>query len=159
MVDFFSPEITRGPKQLVWHFPSAKSKELSKQDHLSSKNILQGWRAGLPWWLSGKESACQCRRHGLDLWSGEDPTCLGATKSAGHSYWAHALEPRSCNYLAHTPQLVKPTGPRARASPTREVTTVRSLCITTRKWPHSPQLEKNLHGNRDPAQQKLSIFK
>ena len=23
---------------------------------------------GLPWWLSGKESACQCRRHGFDPW-------------------------------------------------------------------------------------------
>ena len=23
---------------------------------------------GLPWWLSGRESACQCRRHGLDPW-------------------------------------------------------------------------------------------
>ena len=22
----------------------------------------------LPWWVSGKESACQCRRHGFDLW-------------------------------------------------------------------------------------------
>ena len=22
----------------------------------------------LPWWLSGKEPACQCRRHGLDSW-------------------------------------------------------------------------------------------
>ena len=24
--------------------------------------------AGLPWWLSGKESACQCRRHGFSPW-------------------------------------------------------------------------------------------
>ena len=24
---------------------------------------------GLPWWLSGKESACQCRRHRFDSWS------------------------------------------------------------------------------------------
>ena len=24
--------------------------------------------AGLPWWLSGKESACQCRRHRFDPW-------------------------------------------------------------------------------------------
>ena len=24
---------------------------------------------GLSWWLSGKESACQCRRHGFDPWS------------------------------------------------------------------------------------------
>ena len=23
---------------------------------------------GLPWWLSGKESACQCRKPGFDLW-------------------------------------------------------------------------------------------
>ena len=23
---------------------------------------------GLPWWLSDKESACQCRRHGFDPW-------------------------------------------------------------------------------------------
>ena len=23
---------------------------------------------GLPWWLSGKESACQCMRHGFDPW-------------------------------------------------------------------------------------------
>ena len=25
---------------------------------------------GLPWWLSGEESAYQCRRHGFDPWSG-----------------------------------------------------------------------------------------
>ena len=24
-------------------------------------------------WLSGKESACQCRRHGFNLWSGKSP--------------------------------------------------------------------------------------
>ena len=30
-------------------------------------------RAGLPWWLSGKESACQCRRHGFSPWSGKIP--------------------------------------------------------------------------------------
>ena len=28
-----------------------------------SKQIL-----GLPWWLSGKESACQCKRPGFDPW-------------------------------------------------------------------------------------------
>ena len=28
---------------------------------------------GLPWWLSGKESTCQCRRRGFDPWSGEIP--------------------------------------------------------------------------------------
>ena len=28
---------------------------------------------GCPWWLSGKESACQCRSHGFDPWVGKIP--------------------------------------------------------------------------------------
>ena len=28
---------------------------------------------GLPWWLSSKESACQCRRHRFDPWDGKIP--------------------------------------------------------------------------------------
>ena len=32
---------------------------------------------GLPWWLSGKEFACQCRRHGFNLWSGKIPHAEG----------------------------------------------------------------------------------
>ena len=28
---------------------------------------------GLPWWLSGKDSACSCRRHGFDPWVGKIP--------------------------------------------------------------------------------------
>ena len=28
---------------------------------------------GLPWWLSGKESTCQFRRHGFDPWVGKLP--------------------------------------------------------------------------------------
>ena len=33
----------------------------------SSSGILYG----LPWWLSGKESVCQCRRPRFDLWVGK----------------------------------------------------------------------------------------
>ena len=28
---------------------------------------------GLPWWLSGKESFCQCKRHGFDPWAKKIP--------------------------------------------------------------------------------------
>ena len=28
---------------------------------------------GLPWWLSGKESSCWCRRHRFDTWVGQIP--------------------------------------------------------------------------------------
>ena len=31
------------------------------------------WHNGLPWWLSGKESAYQCRRLGFDPWIGNIP--------------------------------------------------------------------------------------
>ena len=30
-------------------------------------------QTGLPWWLSGKESACQCRRFEFDPWVGKIP--------------------------------------------------------------------------------------
>ena len=29
-----------------------------------------------PWWLSGKESACQCRGHGFDPWSRKIPRAV-----------------------------------------------------------------------------------
>ena len=31
----------------------------------------RGWKKRFPWWLNGKESACQCRRRGFDPWSGK----------------------------------------------------------------------------------------
>ena len=35
------------------------------------------WRendsVGFPWWLSGDKSACPCRRHRFDSWSGKIP--------------------------------------------------------------------------------------
>ena len=56
----------------------------------------------------------------MQVWSlvWEDPTYLGATKPKHHNYWACALEPES-------PQLLKPTGPKA----------------------HAPQQEKPVHRN------------
>ena len=44
---------------------------------------------GLPWWLSGKESA------GSLIW--EDPTCCGAMKPDRHNSLACALEPQDLN--------------------------------------------------------------
>ena len=63
---------------------------------------------GLPWWLSGKESACQCRRHRFDPWSGKIPH---ATEQL--SLWATTVEPARPSYWAHVLQLLKPSGPEA----------------------------------------------
>ena len=56
-----------------------------------------GWPRELPWWLSGKESTCQCKRHGSipDLGRFHVPW---SNKSMHRNYWACAPEPRSCSY-------------------------------------------------------------
>ena len=57
----------------------------------------------LPWWLSGKESTCQCRRRKFDPWVGKipwrwkwQPTPVflpgeshGQRSLAGYSPWGH----------------------------------------------------------------------
>ena len=42
-----------------------------------SSLLLIRCQAGPPWWLSGEESACQCRRHGFGPWSGKIPPATG----------------------------------------------------------------------------------
>ena len=38
--------------------------------YLFSLNLfLKNHFRGLPWWLSGKESTCQCKRHRFNFWS------------------------------------------------------------------------------------------
>ena len=57
--------------------------------------IIQNYTyTGLPKWLSGKELACQCRRHGFDPQLGRSPgegysnplqySCLENCKRVGH---------------------------------------------------------------------------
>ena len=50
--------------------------------------------AGLPWRLSGKESACQCRRHGFDPWSRKIPHAAVQLKPMKRNYWCP--RPRHC---------------------------------------------------------------
>ena len=46
-----------------WHL-ERKKKEISVSSSLKIGIVC----LGLPWWLSGKEYACQCRRHRFDTW-------------------------------------------------------------------------------------------
>ena len=50
--------------------PLQIGKEIVFQSWNSS--LKEGW-IGFPQWLSGWESACQCRGHGFDPWSGKIP--------------------------------------------------------------------------------------
>ena len=40
---------------------------------VAQRQLQEVYKWGLPWWLSGKEFTCQCRRHGFDLKSRKIP--------------------------------------------------------------------------------------
>ena len=56
-----------------FHFGIGTSKalrlDLFQHCFLKRRNLF----SGLPWWLNGKESTCQYRRHRFDPWSGKIP--------------------------------------------------------------------------------------
>ena len=91
---------------------------------------------GLPWWLSGRESAYRCRRHGFDTWSRKILQTTGQ-----RSPCATATEPARCRACA--PQQEKPLQREA-------------LVLQVESSPCSPQLEKSPRSNKDPAQPKVS---
>ena len=61
-----------------------------KRQSTSTKieTVIKSLPTGLPWWRSGWESACQCRGHGFEPWSGKIPH---STEQLGP--WATITEP------------------------------------------------------------------
>ena len=80
----------------------------------------------------------------------EDLPSHGATKPTCRSYWACALEPRAT--------AAEPT-PRCPRSTARGATAVSSPHPRTREQPHSRQLERSPHSNRDPAHPEIKGWK
>ena len=105
-------------------------------------HFLKVTAMGFPWWLSGKESTCQCRKHGFEPRSRRIP------------HAAEQLSPcptlLSLSARARESQLLKPEFPRA-----REAAATRSLSPKTRESsPCSPKLETAQH--KDPAQPNVN---
>ena len=63
---------------------------------LSFNLLIQKEITGLPWWRSGWESACQCRGHGFEPWSGRIPH---AAEQLGP--WATITEPARLEPVLH----------------------------------------------------------
>ena len=78
-----------------------------KLSNLPKKRKLTDHQQGLPWWLSGKESPCQGKRHRFTAWSGKTPHA-GEQLSPWPRLWAMCSR-------AQTLQLLKPARPRASA--------------------------------------------
>ena len=72
---------------------------LSLQGHgvtRNSKKLTLNLTAGFPWWRSGWESACQCRGHGFEPWSGKIPH---VAERLGP--WATTTEPARLELVLH----------------------------------------------------------
>ena len=89
-------------------------------------------QSGLPWWLSGKEFACQCRRHGLDPWTRKIPH---AAKRLGLC----TPTVKSVSYKPHY---------------ATKATAMESLCATVKSSPCSLRLEKAHTATKTQCSQK-----
>ena len=76
---------TPGQKAQKW-IPASSTRRDDNSAANNSANEKE--RHGLPWWSSGWESACQCRGHGFEPWSGKIPH---VTEQLGP--WATVTEP------------------------------------------------------------------
>ena len=127
---------------LLFYFEEKKKKEVESFIKFSQ---------GLPWWLSGKEPACQCRRHKSDLWYGRIPH---ATEQLG--LCATSIEPVTTE--PHVLQLPKPRHPRASAPQQKkplqwEVHAARLESSSPCSLP-----EKSPCNSEDPAQLKINKY-
>ena len=101
-------------------------------------------RGGLPWWLSGQESACQT---GVLSLVEEDPTYLGAVEPESHNYQACAPEPGSQATEAYASQSLWPA--------TRELTVMPNVRSATGEQPLLAATRENPHSSEDPAQPEI----
>ena len=70
---------------------------------LGVRSATKRKRWGLPWWLSDKESACQCRRHGFKPWSGKIPRATGQLRSCTTTIERVLQSQRATTAEAHVP--------------------------------------------------------
>ena len=123
-------------------------------DNINTRSFLiLNADAGLPWWLSGKQSACQHRRHGFDPLSGRSHMLRGDQVRAPQlvSLWSGPRKPQpeksphttAREEPAHTAR-EEPAHHNERGSP--HSTTREGARTHSQRRAHTPQLE------REPAQ-------
>ena len=142
-ISVHSPPQTPLPSRLPYHIEQSSMYYSVGPCWWSILHILV---RGLPWWLSGKESLSQCRRHRFDSWYRKIP------------HASEQLSPRTPQLLrlcsgAREPKHTESTHPGARAPP-REELGQEGHARYLDSSPCSPQLEKSPCSNQDPAQPK-----
>ena len=87
---------------------------------------------GLPWWHSGWESACQCRGHGFEPWSGRIPHAAEQLGPWATTTGPAHLEPVLCNKRDHDSER-----PAHRDEEWAPLATTRESPLTETKTQHS----------------------
>ena len=130
----------------LWYVQTMEYYSMLKRNELSSHENTWGnlqcilsrkRRQGLPWWRSSWESACQCRGHGFEPWSGKIPHAVEQLGPWATTTEPVRLEPVLCNKRARDSEEAR--APRWRVAP------------ACRNW------RKPSHRNEDPTQPKIKI--
>ena len=95
------------------------------------------WISRLPWWLSGLELACQCKRHGFYPCSRKLAHAVEQL-IMHHDCWAFTLEHGNHSYWALVPELLKPVHSRAHALQQEEPLQWEALASQRRVAPSQP---------------------
>ena len=107
---------------------------------------------GLPWWLSGRESVCQCRRS----IPGPGRSHVPQSNSPGTT----AIEPVLKSPANTTTEPIRRNYwilcPRVDARQQEKPPAWEAWVPRLESSPHSLQLEKSLHSKKDPARPKIN---
>ena len=107
--------------------------------------------SGLPWWLSGKESACQCRRHEFNPQSEKIPHVMEQLSPCTTTTEPVLWNPGAASTEPTCPKVHAPQGEAIAVRSPRSTTEEESLLDATREKPASSR--------EDPAQPKIKINK
>ena len=99
----------------------------STQQKLTSREEV-----GFPWWRSGWESACQCRGHGFEPWSGKIPHATGQLGP-----WATVTEPARLEPVLRNKRGRDSERPAHRDEEWPPLTAIRESPLTETKTQHS----------------------
>ena len=129
---------------------------LGHRKWLINISFLKDLLLGLPWWLSGKESAYQCRGHGFNPWYGTIPHALEQLSSctATMSLCSRALELQLLSPHATTTEAGMPKHTLHKRSHSDENPTPLELIPRLESSSPFQQQEKNPCSNEHPAPPK-----
>ena len=120
--------------QSLYHLLSFCYLKYKHTESLPVESSNQEISLGLPWWCSGWESACQCRGHGFEPWSGKIPH---TAEQLGP--WATTIEPASLEPLLRNKIGRDSERPAHRDEEWPALATTRESPRTETKTQHSPK--------------------